>query len=85
MSLEKRVLKIVAGNLEQKLDVSLGSRLMEDLKVDSFSKIMIIAALEDEFSISIDEDDFHDIETILDIVEHLRRKYPEIEGAENEA
>lgn len=79
-ALEKRVLETVKNNLETKHEVSLKSRLMEDLQVDSFGKIMIISGLEDEFSISIDEGDFSEIKQVIDIVEHLKKNYPEIEG-----
>lgn len=80
MTLEKRVLETVKNNLETKQAVSLNSRLTEDLQVDSFGKIMLIAGLEDEFAISIDEGDFSEIKQVIDIVEHLKRNYPEIEG-----
>lgn len=80
MNLEKRVIKTVEQNLEKKHEVSLESRLFEDLEVDSFNKIMIITGLEDEFSITIDEEDMGQINKVSDIVEHLRLKHPEIEG-----
>lgn len=79
-ALEKRVLETVKNNLETKQEVSLKSRLVEDLQVDSFGKIMIITGLEDEFSISIDEGDFSEIKQVIDIVEHLKKNFPEIEG-----
>lgn len=73
MSLEKRVIELVARNLEKNHQVNLESRLIEDLGVDSFNIIMIITDLEDEFAISIDEKDFTEIEKVSDIVEHLRK------------
>jgi len=79
MSLEKRVIDTVARNLEKNHKISLESRLIEDLGVDSFNTIMIMSGLEDEFSISLDERDFQGIEKVSDIVEHLRKMYPDIE------
>lgn len=84
ISLEKRVVDVVAGNLEKKHQVSLESSLIEDLAVDSFNTIMIMTGLEDEFSISIDERDFTGIEKVSDIVDYLRKVYPEIEGEQGE-
>lgn len=80
MSLEKRVIETVARNLEKKHEISLESRLIEELGVDSFNTIMIMTGLEDEFSISIDESDFTGIEKVSDIVEYIRKIYPEVEG-----
>ena len=79
MTLEETVISIVQNNLEKKYDISLDTSLIEDLGIDSFDKLMIINALEDEFSVTIDEEDFKDITKISDIVNKLREKYPEVE------
>ena len=79
MTLEETVISIVQNNLEKKYDVSLDTGLIEDLGIDSFDKLMIINAMEDEFSVTIDEEDFKDITKISDIVNKLREKYPEVE------
>jgi len=80
MSLEKRVIKAIKVNLENEFEISLESNLVFDLEVDSFSKLMIICGLEEEFSITIDETEFEDIELVSDIVEKIRTKYPQIVG-----
>lgn len=80
MSLEKRVIKAIKVNLENEFEVSLESNLALELEVDSFSKLMIICGLEEEFSITIDESEFEDIELVSDIVEKIRIKYPQIAG-----
>lgn len=80
MSLERRVLETVAGNLEKKYAVTLESRLVEDLEMDSFHTIMVIAGLEDEFGLSLDEQDFTGIHRVSDIVHYLREKYPQLAG-----
>lgn len=80
MSLEKRVIKAIKINLENEFEVSLESNLAFDLEVDSFSKLMIICGLEEEFSLTIDESEFEDIELVSDIVEKIRIKYPQIAG-----
>ncbi|MEL7564120.1 MAG: acyl carrier protein [Dehalobacterium sp.] len=79
MSLEERVIDTVARNLEKTHKISLESRLIEDLGVDSFNTMMIMSGLEDEFSISLDERDFQGIEKVSDIVAHLRKMFPEME------
>lgn len=75
MNLQKRVITTLQNNLEERAEISLESRLVEDLMVDSFDKLMIITALEDEFEITIDEEDFQDIVTVQDIVEKLTEQY----------
>jgi|LSQX01.1.fsa_nt_gb acyl carrier protein len=80
MSMSERVIEIISKNIEKKCEVSMESRLIEDLGIDSFSKIIITAALEDEFSIEIDMYSFGEIKKVRDIVLGLKVKYPEIEG-----
>lgn len=80
MRFEQRVIKAVKENIEKKCEISPKSKLVDDLGVDSFNKIMIIAALEDEFSIEINGDDFGSIETVEDIIDKLRAGFPGIEG-----
>lgn len=71
MNLQERVITTIQDNLDDRGEIKLESRLVEDLMVDSFDKLMIITALEDEFEITIDEEDFQDIVTVKDIVEKL--------------
>ncbi len=80
MDFEKRIIETVKNNLEKKSEVNMESLLVEDLGVDSFNKVMIIAAIEDEFSIEIDEVDFAGIQKVSDIVDKLKLKYPQIVG-----
>lgn len=81
MNFENRVIKVVKENIEKKCSVNADTRLVEELGVDSFSKMMIIAGLEDEFSVEIDVDDFSTIATVNDIMVRLKGAFPEIEGA----
>lgn len=77
MSLEERVIAIIQKNLEKTVVIKLESDLIVDLQIDSLGKIMIIAALEDEFAIEIDEAKFVNIKTVADIVKQLRENCPE--------
>jgi acyl carrier protein len=60
--------------LQKKKRITLESRLREDLYVDSLEMLMIIADLEDEFEITIADDDFADVVTVNDIVEKMRAR-----------
>lgn len=68
MNLEDRIIFTIQSSLEKRLEITLESRLLEDLLVDSLDLLMILSALEDEFSITIAEDDFLDVVTVKDIV-----------------
>ena len=77
MDLSERVMQAISSNIEKKIKITPNSQLIEDLQVDSFGKLMIIAALEDEFNISIDESDFKDVHTVNDIISKLEERYDE--------
>lgn len=71
MKLEDRIIKTIQSVLDKRPEITLKSRLVEDLQVDSLDKLMILSALEDEFSIAIAEEDFTEVVTVRDIVEKL--------------
>ena len=72
MNLEDRIINTIQGVLENRSEITLESRLLEDLMVDSLDLLMILSGLEDEFSITIAEDDFLDVVTVRDIADKLR-------------
>lgn len=53
--------------------ITLESRLTEDLGADSLDAVQIIMALEDEYSITINDDDMMKIKKVSDIVEYLEK------------
>ncbi|EHQ89269.1 phosphopantetheine-binding protein [Desulfosporosinus youngiae] len=71
MKLEDRIIKTIQSVLDKRPEITLKSRLVEDLQVDSLDKLMILSALEDEFSIAIAEEDFTEVVTVRDTVEKL--------------
>jgi acyl carrier protein len=74
MTLEQRVIKTLKDNLEKSPEISLESRLLEDLLVDSLDRMMLLSGLEDEFSITIAEEDFAEVATVSDIVRKLKAR-----------
>ena len=59
---------------KKKRKITLESRLREDLFVDSLDMLMIIGDLEDEFEITITDDEFADVVSVNDIVEKLKAR-----------
>ena len=47
---------------------------MEDLKVDSLDKLMIIHDLEDEFNITVEDDELKNLRVVQDIIDAVGRK-----------
>lgn len=74
MNLEEQIINTIQGVLDKKYDITPESRLLEDLKVDSLDLLMIFSGLEDEFSITIAEDNFLDVVTVKDIAVKLRAR-----------
>lgn len=74
MNLKTRVQEIVAENIEADGEVKLESDLREDLGVDSLGTLILVDALEDEFSLPINPDDFREVETVADIVKRLEEE-----------
>ena len=78
MSFEEKIISLIKENIEGEVEISLDSDLNNDLAIDSFGMLMIINAIEDEFSITIKDTEFEGINTVADIVKNLRDKYPGI-------
>lgn len=75
MNLEEQIISIIKDNIEEKYDVTANTDLRNELGLDSFDTMMIINAIEDEFDITIEESDFDNIKTVLDIIKLLLTKY----------
>lgn len=57
--------------LDEDTEVTVETSLMEDLEADSLDAVEIIMALEDEFDISIDDDEAENFKNIGDIVKFI--------------
>ncbi len=71
MKLKERVIEIIKENIEWKGEINMENNLVEDLDIDSFSMLMIINTLEEDFSIHIEDEDLEGVRTVSDIVEKL--------------
>lgn len=77
MKLEERIMETIADNLQKKVEVKAESRLVEDLMMDSFDGLMMISALEDEFSVTIDIQNLSEFKTVSDIITKFRQSMDE--------
>ena len=75
MNLEQKIIEIVKSNLQEPEEVKLESHLINDLKLGSFDRLMIVNSVEDEFGITIEDKDIDGLKTIKDICDILRSNY----------
>lgn len=67
--LQDKIIKMIASKLSKKVEnVSLQSRLVEDLGADSLDIVELLMMLEDEYGITIPDQDAMKLSTIGDIV-----------------
>lgn len=73
MILEK-VQAIIADKLSVDQDsITLESDLQKDFGADSLDAVEIIMSVEDEFDVTIDDEDLLEIRTVNDIVEYIEK------------
>jgi len=72
MKLEEKVTEIIKENIEWEGEINIKHNLVKDLNIDSFSMLMIINSLEEEFSIQIEDKNLEGLNTVSDIVERLK-------------
>lgn len=67
-----RVREVVAEKLDVPVDdVKLASRFVEDLRADSLDQVELIMALEDEYDITIPDEDAQKLVTVQDAVTYI--------------
>ena len=74
---EQKVLKIVAEQMGVKQDeLKLTTRMREDLKADDLDDVELVMEIEDEFNLSIPDEDAEKFKTVGDVVAYIRLKTP---------
>ena len=67
-----RVITVVTDKLDvPSEDVKIGSRFVDDLNADSLDQVELIMALEDEYDITIPDEDAQQIFTVQDAVTYI--------------
>ena len=70
--MEEKIVKMIASKLNKKIeDVKPESRLVEDLGADSLDIVELLMMLEDEYGITIPDQDAVKLSTIGDIVKFM--------------
>ena len=75
MSVEEKVIGIVSEQLQiPKEEISLPKSFVDDLKADSLDVVELVMEFEDEFKITIPDEDYEKIKTVGDAVKYIEGK-----------
>ena len=76
--IESKVIEALAGQLSvERSTIDAGSRLVDDLGVDSMTFVMIMYDFEEAFDMKIPDEDLDAIKTVKDVVDYVAlRKAP---------
>jgi len=70
-----KVINIIAEQLDVEVEgITMETSMMKDLEADSLDAVEIMMALEDEFGVSIPDEDAEGFKNIGDIVKYLEAK-----------
>jgi acyl carrier protein len=77
-NLEDKVINIVSEQLSvSKDEITLTSNFIDDLKADSLDLVELVMEFEDEFGITVPDDDYEKIRTVGNAIEYIREKASE--------
>ena len=75
MATQEKVIEIVSEQLSvPKDEITLESSFVDDLKADSLDVVELVMAFEDEFEITIPDDDYERIRTVGDAIKYIDEK-----------
>ena len=73
--MQDKIVKMIASKLGKKVEnITLKSRLIEDLGADSLDIVELLMMLEDEYGITIPDQDAMKLSTIGDIVKFMEKQ-----------
>ncbi len=74
MSIEEKIKKIICEQLEvSEEDVIPGASFVDDLGADSLDQVELIMAMEEEFGISISDEEAEKIATVKDAIDYIEQ------------
>lgn len=74
-TIEEKVIGIVSNQLGvPREEVSRPSSFVDDLKADSLDVVELVMEFEDEFEITIPDDDYEKIKTVGDAIDYIEER-----------
>lgn len=69
----ERITEILAEQLDaDKEEISLDTKIAEDLGADSLDVVEMLMAVEDEFELEIPDEEIENLKTVGDVVEYIQ-------------
>ena len=73
--IKSKVIQIISEQLgKDESDIQMNSHFIEDLDADSLDTVELVMALEEEFDISVEEEELSDVATVGDAVALVESK-----------
>lgn len=71
--MEEKIISLIADKLNKDAKtIKLESKLVEDLGADSLDVIELVMAFEDEFGISLPDEEISKMKTIADVINYIK-------------
>ena len=71
--MKEKIINLIADKLEKKKEaIKMDSHLVEDLGADSLDVVELIMTFEEEFGVSLPDEDVSKLKTVGDIVEYIK-------------
>ena len=74
MDINSKILSIISQNAQCGKAINPEDLIVEDLGVDSLDKLMIIHDLEDEFNVTVEDEELRHIRVVQDIIDAIGKK-----------
>lgn len=75
MAIEEKVIEIVSEQLNVPIEeIKRESKFVDDLKADSLDVVELVMEFEDEFDITIPDEDYEKIQTVGDAIDYIEQK-----------
>lgn len=71
MSIEERVKKVVAEQLDVSVDIDNNASFIDDLGADSLDTVELVMSLEEEFGCEIPDDQAENITTVQQAIDYV--------------
>lgn len=72
--MEEKVIALIAEKLGKKKNtITLNTNLVEDLGADSLDVVELIMTFEDEFNVSLPDEDVAKMKTVGDVVNYIKK------------
>lgn len=72
MSIEQRVKKVVAEQLDVNGDIDNNASFIDDLGADSLDTVELVMSLEEEFKCEIPDDEAENITTVQNAIDYIK-------------